>query len=222
MVAATPMSRITIREMARRLIGAKYRALIRIAMIMWMGSASHSAGAEVTLPFRLVEPDLQVQLRVILQKYGIPLCRALHPLDADRCRYSISSTDVIEVRGLDDLGSSHSILGAVIDTDRLSVRNGLPPVTLTDFGSPIFVQSAAQAAWEGDTILGRPVRRIVVIQGSGDLANDKIRLIEALVRSVGTSPHRVAPAPAPSVEGKLAKDEQGNAGQLDVYFGMPW
>ena len=205
-----------------RLKRLKYSGLIRMAMVMCLAVPSPVNGTQVTLPFRLVEPDLQVQLRQIIKEYGVALCRALHPSQAERCRYPVAPSDVIEVRGLDDLGSAHSILGAVIDTDRLSVRNGLPPVTLTDPGVPISVQSAVQSVWEGDTILGRPVRRIVVIPGSGDLANDKIRLIEALVRNVGTSPHHVDAPSSMRPEPRMKSGSEENAGQNDIYFGMPW
>lgn len=193
-----------------------------MAMVMCLAVPSPVHGTQVTLPFRLVEPDLQVQLRQIIKEYGIPLCRALHPSQAERCRYPVASSDVIEVRGLDDLGSAHSILGAVIDTNRLSVRNGLPPVTLTNPGAPISVQSAVQSVWEGDTILGRPVRRIVVIPGSGDLANDKIRLIEALVRSLGTSSHHAEAPSSRRAAPRKRSEGEGNAGQNELYFGMPW
>ncbi len=178
--------------------------------------------AEVTIPFRLIEPDPQVQLRHILKEYGVPLCRALHAAEADRCRHPAALSDVIEVRGLNNVGSAHSILGAVIDTDRLSIRNGLTPVSLPEPGSPIRVQAVPQSVWDGDTILGRSIITVVPVPGSGDLTRDKISLIEALVRALGTIPHVVAPRPSSPNSKSPRTDNDKRAGQQDLYFGMPW
>jgi hypothetical protein len=211
-----------IRERLARVTRLKYRRLIRFAILICVIPIAGGGHAQVTIPFRLIEPDPQVQLRHILKEYGIPLCRALHAAEADRCRHPAALSDVIEVRGLNDVGSAHSILGAVIDTDRLSIRNGLNPVSLPEAGTPIRVQAAPQSVWDGDTILGRTISTVVPVPGSGDLTKDKIRLIEALVRALGTIPHVVAPRPSSENPGRPREENDRKAGQQDLYFGMPW
>jgi hypothetical protein len=211
-----------IRERLARVTRLKYRRLIRFAILICVIPIAGGGHAQVTIPFRLIEPDPQVQLRHILKEYGIPLCRALHAAEADRCRHPAALSDVIEVRGLNDVGSAHSILGAVIDTDRLSIRNGLNPVSLPEPGTPIRVQAAPQSAWDGDTILGRTISTVVPVPGSGDLAKDKIRLIQALVSALGTIPHVVAPRPSSENLERPREENDRKAGQQDLYFGMPW
>lgn len=125
-----------------------------------------------------------------------------------------------EDRFIDDLGSAHSISDAVINTDRLSARYGLPPVTLAKLRWPVSVQSAVRSVWEGDTSLGRLVLRIIVIPGSGYLTNDKIELIDALMRSLGTGHHHVEPPSSRRTEPARRFKGKEIAGQNDIYFGM--
>ncbi len=215
------VARITIRERIARVRLVKYLCLIRFAIFICVIPIANIGHAEVTIPFRLTEPDPQVQLRRILKEYGIPLCRAMHLSEAEHCRQPIALSDVIEIRGLDDAGSAHSILGAVIDTDRLSVRNGLRPVSLPEPGSQIRVQAVPHSAWNGDVILGRAVGVIVPVPGSGDLTRDKITLIEGLVRALGTIPRVVAPDSSAQAARPRPNNDR-KAGHKDLYFGMPW